>query len=184
VKPSILVACLALAACGGEGGEGGGGADAAQQNSRASARGEIARDLARVEVRPGLWEVNSELLAVSQAQLPHEMAEGMKGRRPPRRHCITPERAARPDGGFLDSAGSRCTHRGFAMRGGRLEGTTICPHPEGGETRATLNGRYSPEHFDFESQIQTPGFGGAVMTIRARHVGRRVGECSEGATTK
>jgi putative hemolysin len=171
-------AFLALASCSG-GGEVG---NAAEENIGSSARDDIARDLARVEIRPGLWEVNSEILAASQPRLPHEMAEGIKGRRPVRRHCITPERAARPDGGFLNSAGSRCTHRGFAMRGGRLEGTTICAHPEG-ETRATLTGRYTPERFDFESEIQTPGYG-EVMTIRGRHVGRRIGECRQGAAAK
>jgi hypothetical protein len=169
----LVCAALAAAGCG--------GADRDDDNATAKAheRNAIAAELARVQIRPGLWEATSEVLSVAQPGLPHEMAEQMKGRRSVGSVCITPERAARPDGGFLDAAGRGCTHSGFAMRGGRAEGTTVCRDPAGGaETRARLNGRYGPEYFDFELEMTTPGFGGQSMTVLARRSGRRVGECT------
>lgn len=163
------LAAAALAGCGGE---------AVDRNALPTARNDVAGALARVEVRPGLWEVTREIVSASQPGLPVEIAERMKGRRSVRRHCITPEQAARPDGNFLaGGVGGRCTHSGFSMEDGRVSGEMLCRDPGGIETRARMSGSYGPERFEIGMEMETPGIGGETMAVVARQSGRRVGEC-------
>jgi hypothetical protein len=145
-------------------------------------RNAVAADLARVEVRPGLWEVRSEVLSATQPGMPVELAERMKGPRGAARHCITPAQAARPDAAFLAGRRSgRCSYSDFAMRGGRIAGSMVCRAADGAETRARMSGTYTPEAFDTRMDMETPGFGGATLAVVVRQSGRRVGECgSEG----
>lgn len=164
----VLVPCLLpLAGCG-DAGEGNG----------AAAREQVARELARVEVRPGLWEVDTEIVQAAQPGLPAELAARLKGRRPSYRHCISSEQAARPDANFL--AGGRdanCTYGDFAMRDGRIAGAMRCRDAEGLETAATMSGSYGPDRFDMQMEIETPGLGGGKMSLVARRSGRRIGDC-------
>ncbi|HEX8194119.1 MAG TPA: DUF3617 domain-containing protein [Allosphingosinicella sp.] len=161
---------LALAGCGGGGNEENGGA--------ATDRNAVAGDLARVEVRPGLWEVGSEVLSASQPGMPVEMAERMKGPRGTVRHCISPAQAARPDAAFLAGRRSgQCSYGDFAMRGGRIAGTMTCRAADGAETRARMSGTYTPEAFDMRMDMETPGFGAATLAVVVRQSGRRTGDC-------
>lgn len=147
----------------------------------------MARALSQVEVRPGLWEVASDILSASQEGLPHAVAERMKGRRRAFRHCITPAEAARPDANFLAARrDGRCRDEAFEMRGGRIAGRMVCRDGAGAETRVRMSGRYAPERYEMRMEMETPGIGrGRVMTLVTRQTGRRVGECSEeGEATK
>jgi hypothetical protein len=164
-------ALAALAGCGG--GEDG------NRNAATDAKA-VAGELARVEVRPGLWEVRSALLSATQPGLPLEIAERMKGPRPAVRHCITPAQAARPDANFLAGQSSgQCSYRGFSMRGGRIAGTMACRAPDGAETRARMSGTYAPESFDMRMDMETPGFGTATLALVVQQSGRRIGDCSD-----
>lgn len=158
---------LALAACGGEADDG------------AGQREDAAREQARIELRPGLWEVSSEILSASQEGLPTELAERARGRRREARHCLTPEQAARPDANALMLGRSEsCTHEGFAMRGGRIADVMTCRAPDGAVTRARVSGRYGPEAYEMQLEIDTPGIGaGRNMRLVTRQTGRRVGNC-------
>ena len=163
-------AMIALAACGG----------ADEETKQELSRNEVARELARVEVRPGLWEVRTQILSARQEGLPHEIAERMKGPRPAVRSCITPAQAERPEAAFLAGAqDGACRHSAFEMRGGRVAGAMTCRAPDGAESRATMRGRYEAERYSVEIEIETPGIGGRPMTIAARRTGRRVGECQQ-----
>ncbi|HZF94578.1 MAG TPA: DUF3617 domain-containing protein [Allosphingosinicella sp.] len=161
---------FALAACG-SGDEETGGNVATDRNA-------VAADLARVEVRPGLWEVSSEVLSARQPGMPVEIAERMKGPRGAARHCITPAQAARPDAAFLAGRRSgQCSYSDFAMRGGRIGGQMACRAFDGAETRARMSGTYTPEAFDMRMDMETPGFGNATLAVVVRQSGRRIGEC-------
>jgi hypothetical protein len=172
---------FAAAGCGG-----GGGDDEAGGNAGTADRNAVAADLARVQVRPGLWEVSSEVLSASQPGIPVELAERMKGPRGAARHCITPEQAARPNAAFLGRQRTgQCNNGDFAMRDGRMAGTMTCRAPDGAETRVRVSGTYAPETFDMRMNVETPGFGGGTLALAVRQSGRRVGECgSEGELKK
>ena len=170
-RPLLLAAAGLAAGCGGS-----------DEANRADAGSKVADQLAAVEVRPGLWDVSSEIVDVRQPGLPHEVAGRMKGRRRAFRHCITPEEAARPDANFLAGRdAASCTQRSFEMRGGRIEGAMTCSDPAGAETRARMSGRYGPESYEMRMEMETPGIGRDVtMTLVTRQAGRRVGDCPEG----
>ena len=159
----------------------GGGEDEAGDNAATDGNA-VAADLARVEVRPGLWEVSSEVLSATQPGMPVELAERMKGPRAAARHCITPAQAARPDAAFLAGRRSgQCSYSDFAMRGGRIAGNMACHAADGAETRARMSGTYTPEAFDMRMDMETAGFGNGTLAVVVRQSGRRVGECgSEG----
>ena len=143
-----------------------------------TAPSDVARQLARVEVRPGLWEVASEIVSASQPGMPHMLAERMKGPRGTGRHCITPEQAARPDANFLAGRRSgQCSYRDFTMLGGRIAGTMACRDPAGAETSARMSGTYRAENFDMRMDLETPGLGGATLNVVVRQSGRRIGDC-------
>lgn len=172
---ALAAAFLALAACG----ESGGGENTESGNG-------IAGELARVEVRPGQWEVVTEIVSAAQEGLPLEVAQRMKGRRRAFSHCITPEEAARPDANFLASRrDGHCTDQAFEMRGGRISGTMACRDPDGAETQVRMSGRYGPESYEMRMDMETPGIGrDRMMTIVARHIGRRTGDCPQQKETK
>jgi hypothetical protein len=161
-------ALLALAACG-SGGEG----------NQAISANDAVEQLAAVQVRAGLWEVNSDIVSASQQGLPPEMAEQMKGRRRSARHCITAEQAARPNAHFLAArGGEECVYSRFEMRGGRLSGAMTCRDADGAETQARMSGAYDAESYRTRMDIRTPGIGsGRVMILVVQETGRRVGDC-------
>ncbi|HYJ29585.1 MAG TPA: DUF3617 domain-containing protein [Allosphingosinicella sp.] len=165
-----MAVIAALAGCG----EGG-------QRERQAAENNVAAALAQVEIRPGLWEMTSAIVSVSQIGLPHEIAERMKGPRRTVRHCITPVQAARNDANFLPAGGGgRCSDETFEMNSGRIAGTAICRDEAGAETRLRRAGRYAAERYEVRTEIETPGIGpGRVMTLVTRQSGRRVGDCPE-----
>jgi hypothetical protein len=159
------------------GGCGGGEEDG--NRSVATNRSAVAGDLARIEVRPGLWEVRSDVLSARQPGMPLELAERMKGPRGTVRHCITAAQAARPDAAFLAGRRSgQCSYSDFIMRGGRIAGTMACRAADGAETQARMSGTYTPEGFDMRMDMRTPGFGGATLEVTVRQSGRRTGDCA------
>ena len=159
---------LALCGCGGAG-----PAENSVERNEAPARP------AQVEVRPGLWEIESAIVAVSEKGLPREIAERMKGPRRTVRRCITSEEAARPDAGLLAARRTgRCSDEAVEMRGGRIAGAMTCRDDAGAGTRLRIGGRYRAEAYEIRIAMETPGIGpGRTMTLVTRQSGRRVGDC-------
>ncbi|MDP8912017.1 MAG: DUF3617 domain-containing protein [Pseudomonadota bacterium] len=169
-------ALLALSSCGGEEG-------------REMSGNEVAQELASIRIEPGQWEVTTEIISASGSGFPRQMLEAMRGQQSTRRHCITPEQAARPDGNFLaNQENSNCTYRDFSMRGGRISGTMTCRGgtDEGsGEVTTEMRGSYRPESYDMTMQMrmamQMPGMSGSeTLQVETRATGRRIGECPAG----
>jgi hypothetical protein len=172
--PLLWAAALAAAGCGNDG-----AGEAA--NGTVTDPGEVARDLASVVVRPGLWEVASAVVEARQPGLPVELANRIRGPRAAVRHCITPEQAARPDAAFLAGRRSgQCSYRDFAMQDGRIGGAMTCRDPGGAETRARMSGRYGPERFEMRMDMETPGIGAGTLAVVVRQSGRRIGDCPAG----
>ena len=170
MRPRALLPALIalLAGCGGE------------PRGEMSAN-EVAAELETLAIDPGLWEVASEVTAVSAPNLPIAARDDMIGPRARGQACLTPEDAARPSARFLAGrGGDRCAYADFAMDGGRMTGTMRCAEPDGGETLARMTGDYGRESYRLDMAIETPGPDGAAMRIETRTMGRRIGDCPAG----
>jgi hypothetical protein len=165
-KLAILLTPFALlTGCGGE-------------EARNMSANQVAETLDAVTIAPGLWEIASEVVAVSAPNLPIQARDRMIGPRPAIRNCITPEQAAQPSARFLAArAGGACTYADFAMHGGRMTGTMRCAEPDGGATTAHMAGDYRRDSYALRMTITTPMPDGAIMRVQTRTIGRRVGAC-------
>jgi len=134
-------------------------------------------------IRPGEWETKIEAVDVDApgmpAQVKQMMASAMAGTKSTVRDCVTPEEARRPTADLFTGKGkSGCTSKDFSMSGGRMRGTISCPAANGqGMTTLTMDGQFNPESYNVSQTMQAEA-AGSRMTIKARVVGRRVGECS------
>ena len=130
-------------------------------------------------MRPGLWEVRSAVVAVSEPGLPLEIAERMKGPRRTVRRCITPQEAARPDAGLIAARrAGRCGGESFERRSGRIAGSAVCSDERGAATRLRMSGDYRAEAYRVRIEAETPGIApGRTMTLVTEQSGRRVGDC-------
>lgn len=134
-----------------------------------------ATPVVTAELRPGQWETTIEILRMDVPNLP-------KGMTLPRqapatvRSCLTPEQARRPSAGFMTGKdGAGCTYENFSMSGGRIQGTLTCNHG-GTSVRATMNGTFSAESYQMETEAQTQANGMNVSTA-TRITSRRTGDC-------
>jgi hypothetical protein len=88
---------------------------------------EVAAELRKVRIEPGLWQLDSRMIDASGPNLPRQARAKMLTRGRSTRNCITPERAAHPEGSFLQMhRGSRCTFRDYSTEGGRVTGWMRC----------------------------------------------------------
>lgn len=137
---------------------------------------EVGDQLSNMRIAPGLWLLASDVVEVHAKGLPLEVRNRMIGPRSRLRHCITPAQAARPSANFLAGRTDRaCTYRNFRAQGGLVSGAMTCP-----DTWTTMQGRYGPEGYDMRMDVATRMPTGAIMTVKVRSRGRRVGACPEG----
>jgi hypothetical protein len=187
-------AALALAACGSSGGD---KADGAGNRSTASESGGSAASGTgggggpggsggsggEVNLQPGEWEMNMEVVNVKVEGLPEGVADAMKKEGKASRTCMTEEEAKGPKADMFtkDNPGN-CKSEGFSWSGGRIQGKTTCEGQGGaGKTQMTMDGRYTPQSIDMTMKSETDMMGKA-MTMEMRLSGKRVGECT--AATK
>jgi hypothetical protein len=145
---------------------------------------EVAAELRGLRIEPGLWALSSAVVDARGPNLPREAQARMKGHRQNVRGCVTPAQAARPEATFLTrQAGSRCTYRDFAMRGGRLRGEMRCTGGGlPGSMTTTMDGQYGPRGYDVRMRMTSTGMPeGANMIIDTRTIGRRIGDCPTAA---
>ena len=181
-KLILGAAALALAACGGSGNDKGGNAQAGGGNGSAAAGG--GGSASGVSLRPGEWEMKTEVVNVAAEGLPAGIAEGMKAQASSTsKTCMTPEEAKGPKGDmFSGNNPANCKSEGFSWSGGRINGKTTCTGQGGvGATEMTMSGSYGAETIDMTMKSKTD-LAGKAMTMEMRVSGRRVGECT--AATK
>jgi hypothetical protein len=142
---------------------------------------EVADELSQMKIRHGQWEATSEILSASAPGMPAQAMKQMIGRKTNVTNCITPEQAAKPNANFLAAQkGSNCTYQDWSMSGGEMRGTMTC---EGGgapgQVVMKMDGRYGEESYEMTMDMETTGLpGGMSMNVKARTLGRRLGECS------
>ena len=170
-RPALLAMLLGLAACGG-------------QEARDMTVDEVAQELRRIAIEPGLWEVSSEVTDANGPNLPRQAQARIKGHRTAVRNCITPEQAAHPEANFLrrQQAGN-CSYRGFSTEGGRVRGEMSCTGGgQPGTMTTSMEGRHSPRSHDVRMRMASTEMPeGANMIIETRTVGRRIGDCPPAA---
>jgi hypothetical protein len=148
-------------------------------------RNQVAEQLARLRVEPGLWERSSAVVDVSAQGAPRELVKRMVRPRSSTRHCITPEQAQRPDANFMAGReGAQCESRSFRMEGGRMSGDMLCVDPRsGGRWNARMQGQYTTTSYDLELIMEMPNpWDPGQMLVTSRTQGRRLGPCEGPAT--
>lgn len=168
----IAIATLLLAACGSQDKAGNGTANAAAGEA-------AAPDAAAIALTPGEWETTVEVASLNMVGGP-QLPGGMSPPLPPPttiRSCLTAEQAARPNANFLTGSGERggCTYENFSMAGGRIQGTVSCSS-DGMTMRTTMNGRFTADSYETESQSRITS-NAMTMETSGRTRSRRVGDC-------
>jgi hypothetical protein len=158
---------LALAGCG-------------PPSPRDMSSSEVAAELRKVRIEPGLWQTDSRMIDASGPNLPREARAEMLTRGRSVRYCITPERAAHPEGSFLQMhRGSRCAFRDYSTEGGRVSGWMRCTGGGlPGVITTTMEGRHTPTYYEVTMRMESTGMpAGADLIITGRTVARRIGQC-------
>ncbi|HEV2746874.1 MAG TPA: DUF3617 domain-containing protein [Allosphingosinicella sp.] len=142
---------------------------------------EVAAELSDMKIKPGQWEATNEIISASAPGLPPDTLKQMVGQKSVVKNCITPEQAAKPNANFLAAQqNSNCTYQDWSMEGGRMTGTMTCSGGDmPGTVVMTMDGKYGEEAYDLAMNMESSGLpGGMTMTVQARTVGKRVGECT------
>ena len=168
-----LIACLALAAlasCGSE----------KKKGEQMSAE-EVAQEMSALKIEPGQWQATNEIISASAPGLPVDALKQMVGQKSTVSNCVTPEEAAKPSANFLTAQKNMdCTYQDFSMDDGKMTGTMSCTGGQmPGRMVMKMAGDYSPRAYDMNMDMEAGGLpGGMKMTIKARTIGRRVGDCA------
>jgi hypothetical protein len=144
---------------------------------------EVADKMSEVRIKPGQWEVTSEIVSANAPNLPDQAVRHMLGQKTKILNCITPEEAARPSADFLSAQkDSKCTYRDWSMDNGRMSGTVICEAGSlPGKMVMKMDGHYGAESYDLVMDMESSGLpDGMTMTMKARTTGKHVGECAKG----
>lgn len=177
---------LLLAACGGGESSERSAAATGEVNLRNASMEEVQKQAqaagAPAKLQPGQWETKVEVTDIGMPGAPPAVAAQI-GRTMKTaaattvRNCVTPEEAERPQGKLFGATGDECRYRDFTMGNGRVKGTLVCQTPQrGGSMTMTTDGTFTATSFTIRNDMEMEG-GAQPMTMKARVVGRRLGEC-------
>jgi len=160
MRAAVLVATLALGACGSGGGE-----TAANNAATAAAPEGLAA---------GQWELTSEVTSFAATDGPAGIDTPV-GTRATWNVCVE---ADRPPPAMFGGEGFDCQYRDYYGRNGRL-GTTLNCRREGlnGDMSFNAQGRFGADELEFTQSISTFLAGQGDFNREARVTGRRTGEC-------
>jgi hypothetical protein len=151
--------------------------NAAAGNTAAPAGG--SAPAATAQLNPGEWETAVEM---KMTGMPPEVAKAMAGQKIVTRHCLTPEKAAKPSGDLFSGKPQQgCERKDWAMSGGRVHGALACKDPRGGSSTVTMDGQYGGDSFDVRMSFAGEQ-GGRSITWESHSVGRRVAPACSAAT--
>lgn len=184
-KLILGAAVLALAACGGSegGGNQAGGNEAAANQASSEGKPSAAAPAAApgggsLEMRPGQYEVTTEMLAFEMPNMPPGMADMMKQQQSQNQKstsCVTEKDIREAQGGlFTGDEKKECSENSVKMSGGRMGGRLVCG--SGAETSTMeVAGTYTADGYEVQMTMSAQG-----AKVRSRTVGRRVGDCPAG----
>lgn len=181
----IGAGALLLAACGGGESTERSAAATGEVNLKNASMEEVQKQAqaagAPARLQPGEWETKVEVSDVSMPGVPAAVAaqigRTMKSAAATTvRNCVTPEEAERPQGKLFGGTGDECRYQDFTMGNGRVKGTLLCQDPRGGSMTMTTDGTFTATSFTIQNDMEMEG-GPQAMTMKARVVGKRLGEC-------
>lgn len=139
---------------------------------------EAAQQMKGFKMKPGEWEVTSEILSATSPSMPPEAIRQMVGRKSSTRSCVTPEQAGKPGGMLAGQQANNCSYENFSANDGRLTGTMTCSGGQmGGNVAIKMQGDYSPVAYEMNMDMDTAVMG-VKMAIKTKTSGHRVGDCA------
>lgn len=143
-----------------------------------------------VKMKPGKWETTVKILSIDAPNMPPQFAEAMT-KQANTSHtaqtCVTPAMADKPPENMFAGAAKNCKYEKFEIRGGKIDGTLVCPAGDGmpGGMRGTIAGTMSDTAFDITSDTTVtmaampgaPTKGENKMTSKTQVSAKRIGEC-------
>lgn len=180
-RGGAIAAILGLAGCG-----------QAEVDLKDASVEEVVRAAEKAEtLSPGKWSMQYEVLSVELPGMPDQekrmmkaMTDAMLGRKDLTEQCLTPEQAkAPPPEMFAGAGGAGCKFERFALDNGEMNATMICTGPgtTAGGMKMAMKGQYGGESINIEQDLEMNGLiggnEGAGIRVKARSIGKRVGDC-------
>jgi len=175
-KPLLAIAGMTalLAACGDK------------PSGEPQTREEVAKEVQKVQLKPGQWEGAYTLEDIDMPNMPSggdQMKEQMKKMmsRTSIKYCVSPEEAANPSGKMFSGQENKdCTYKGFDASGGSVKGEIACKS-EHGAMNAVMSGSYAPESYEMHMDMKMTGApNGMNMSMKAKTTGKWVAaDCTE-----
>ncbi len=147
---------------------------------------EFAAEMKKVPLTPGLWENSIEYVDVQLKGNPEDMPDGItkrilnkiKGSRKTRQICLTDEMARNPGADFFAvREKGNCEIAEFKLDGGNVTAQMSCKNESGpGRVDIQLTGKYGSSDYDMNMATTSMAYGSS-FELKARNVGKRVGEC-------
>lgn len=145
-------------------------------------REEVAKEVQRVQLKPGQWEGTYELQDIDMPNMPgggEQMEAQMKKMmsRTAIKYCLTPKEAANPSGKMFSGQESKdCTYKGFDASGGDVKGEIACKS-EQGTMNAVMSGSYAPASYEMNMNMKMTGApGGMNMSMKAKTSGKWIAD--------
>lgn len=170
---ACLLPLLLLAACGQEPAE-------TTPDQAASA---AAANAPRPE--PGKYQVTMKVNNIAFPGMTGPMAEQAKtmfgGTGQTSEFCLTPDDAKKGQEEFYKrTAEGDCKYEKFSATGGTIDAIMVCQTGKGMTARTEMKGTFSPVRSDLtlKTHSQVPGAPGGGMSMDARIVSERIGDCT------
>lgn len=138
-----------------------------------AAAGAAPRAGASVQLRPGQWQMTTQVTRINVPNMPAGVTAPVPGPQTTT-NCLTAEEAARANTNMWAEG---CTGDNGTMTGGRIQGRLQCDGPQGRAT-IVLSGQYTAETIDLTTRQFEAGPGAQTMTMEAHITGRRIGDCT------
>ncbi|HKR23712.1 MAG TPA: DUF3617 domain-containing protein [Allosphingosinicella sp.] len=141
-----------------------------------------------VQLQPGQWEITMTVTGVQAPGASAEMLAQLRaaiGQPQVMTECLTPEQAADPKG-WLQNPGAppqNCTFTDQTLADGVIRVASTCPLPDGGSTRATLEGSYTATTMEARGTGQIVAGSNAppdmprTISTSGPFTARRIGDC-------
>jgi hypothetical protein len=164
MRKLLLLAPLALAACGG-------GSDGETKNESAGPVNGVAA---------GLWELSTEVTSFQSTDDGQPRINTPEGSTSTETVCVGEEE--RPPTELLSGPGLACTYSNYYLRNGRLNVSMNCTR-EGvaGTAGMSVDGRVQADTLELNRSLTTYFTADGDVQIVSRVTGRRTGDCPAGA---
>jgi hypothetical protein len=167
-----MFSALLLASCGGQAGNEN---EQTAENEASAAPASGAAGGGAVAIQPGMWESTVQIVSMTSPNMPQGMTMP-KQAAITSRTCLTAAQVSAAGPNFFSgNKDANCTSENFSMSGGRVQGTVQC-NIAGTQTRATMDGQFTPTSYEVTQHVETT-VSGMATEQEVRVTSRRVGDC-------